>query len=148
MNEELLKEKLKKIEALFSKTNFTGEKNAAKEAIKRIKDQLNEFSKKEQKTEFRFAIHNKFSRQLFTALCRRYGVKPYRHSRQHRTSIMVRETPSFVNNILFAEFKELDKVLTSYLDKLTTKIIKEEIHHDVSEAEDIQMIFQQPLMIS
>jgi hypothetical protein len=52
------------------------------------------------------------------------------------------------NNILYAEFKELDKVLTAYLNEVTDRIIKEEIHHDISEAEDVELISSEKLLIS
>jgi len=40
--------------------------------------QFAETSKREKTEEFKFSIPDPWSRQLFTALCRRYGLKPFR----------------------------------------------------------------------
>lgn len=48
-----------------------------------------------------------WSRQLFIALCRRYGIKPFRYSRMNRQTVMVRAPASFVHVTLWPEFKEL-----------------------------------------
>jgi hypothetical protein len=39
--------------------------------------------------EFRFSLADQWSRHLLVALLRRYGIKPYRYSRQRRTTVMV-----------------------------------------------------------
>jgi hypothetical protein len=40
--------------------------------------------------EMKFSIHDRWSRHLFLTKSRRYGIKPYRHYRQRRNTVMVR----------------------------------------------------------
>lgn len=79
--ERRLREKLRKIEALFAGAATVGEKAAAGAAAERIRRQFAETSEREKSEEFKFSIPDPWSRQLFTALCRRYGVRPFRYGR-------------------------------------------------------------------
>ena len=90
LSEGPLREKLRKIEALYAGATTAGEKSAAGAAAERIRRQFEAASKKERAEEFKFSIPDPWSRQLFIALCRRYGIKPYRHTRMHRQTVMVR----------------------------------------------------------
>lgn len=126
--EKELREKLRKIEALFSGGSTDGEKDAAKEAKKRIVERLKLIQKREKSVEVRVPIPDRWSRQLFVALCRRYGLKPYRYARQRTTSVMVKAPKSFLNDILWPEFQALNGALNDYLSSATEKIIREEIH--------------------
>src|SRR3954462_3954472 len=75
--EDRLREKLRKIEALYAGAATAGEKTAAGAAAERIRRQFEATSRKEQAEEFKFSIPDPWSRQLFIALCCRYGVKPF-----------------------------------------------------------------------
>jgi hypothetical protein len=82
--EDQLREKLRKIEALYAGAATAGEKSAAGAAAQRIRLHLEAISKKEKAEAFKFSIPDPWSRQLFIALCRRYGINPFRHSRMHQ----------------------------------------------------------------
>ena len=71
-SEDILREKLRKIEALFSGGATEGEKMAAGAAAERIRARLKEATGKEKPVEIRFSLPDPWSRQLFIALCRRY----------------------------------------------------------------------------
>jgi len=73
---------------------------------------------------------------LFTALCRRYGLEPYRYKRQRHTTVIVRAPRSFVDRILWPEFLELQAALHSYLNEATERIIREEVYKDAGEASE------------
>jgi hypothetical protein len=75
MSEDRLREKLRKIEALFAGAATPGERAAAGAAAERIRLQFETASKTERQEEFKFSIPDPWSRQLFTALCRRYGLR-------------------------------------------------------------------------
>lgn len=47
--------------------------------------------------EFKFSIPDPWSRQLFTALGRRYGLRPFRYRRMHRQTVLIKAPTSFVN---------------------------------------------------
>jgi len=137
MSEERLREKLRKIEALYAGATTAGEKSAAGAAAERIRRQFEMASKKERAEEFKFSIPDPWSRQLFIALCRRYGIKPFRYTRMHRQTVMVRVPTSFVQLTLWPEFEELSGALTAHLDEITRKIIKEEVHEATQDAEEV-----------
>lgn len=137
MSEERLREKLRKIEALYAGATTAGEKAAAGAAAERIRRQFKAASEKERAEEFKFSITDPWSRQLFIALCRRYGIKPFRYRRMHRQTVMVRAPASFVQLTLWPEFEELSRALTAHLDEITRKIIRDEVHEETQDAEEI-----------
>ena len=136
-SEERLREKLRKIEALYAGAATAGEKTAAGAAAERIRRQFEAISRTEQAEEFKFSITDPWSRQLFIALCRRYGMKPFRYARMHRQTVMVRAPASFVHVTLWPEFEELSRALTSHLNDITKKIIREEVHEATQDADEI-----------
>jgi hypothetical protein len=137
MSEERLREKLRKIEALYAGATIAGEKSAAGAAAERIRRQFEAASKDERAEEFKFSITDPWSRQLFIALCRRYGIKPFRYRRMHRQTVLVRAPASFVQLTLWPEFEELSRALTAHLDEITRKIICDEVHEGTQDAEEI-----------
>ena len=137
MSEERLREKLRKIEALYAAATTVGEQAAAGAAAERIRRQLGTASKQERTEEFKFSISDPWSRQLFIALCRRYGIKPFRYARMHRQTVIVRAPASFVRMTLWPEFEELSQALTWHLDEITQKIIREEVHEATQDAEEV-----------
>ena len=86
MNEQTLRDKLEKLEALFARPGTDGERVAAGLAIERIKARLEEIKKYDPEVEYKFGLRDVWSHMLFLALCRRYGLKPYRYTRQRRTT--------------------------------------------------------------
>ena len=77
-SEDRLREKLRKIEALYAGATTAGEKAAAGAGADRICGQFEKASKNEKAEELKFSIPDPWSRHLFIALCRRYGVRPFR----------------------------------------------------------------------
>jgi tRNA nucleotidyltransferase (CCA-adding enzyme) len=71
------------------------------------------------------------------ALCRRYGLSPYRYRRQRLTTVVLRAPRDFVHEVLWPEFQELNQALTTYLSEVTLKVIREEVHGDASEAAEV-----------
>src|SRR5580658_7450038 len=132
--ESILREKLRKIEALFAGAATAGEKAAAGAAAERIRERLGQTAGRESSIEMKFSITDVWSRQLFIALCRRYGLRPYRHRRMHRQTIMIDAPRSFVEQVLWPEFQELSAALVAYLSEITEKVIREEVHGETGEA--------------
>lgn len=114
-----------------------GERSAAGAAAERIRRQFETASKKEHAEEFKFSIPDRWSRQLFIALCRRYGIKPFRYARMHRQTVMLSAPASFVRMTLWPEFEELSRALTAHLDEITRQIIRDEVHAATPDAEEI-----------
>ena len=137
MREQDLLDKLSKIERLYAGAATPGEKEAAADAIARIKRRLGETAKIERPIEYKFTLADGWSKKLFTALLRRYALRPYRYARQRRTTVMVRVPRSFVDETLWPEFLELSKVLQTYLDEVTERVISRAIHENEGEEEVI-----------
>ena len=135
--DQILREKLRKIEALFAGAATPGEKAAAGAAAQRIRERLGKAEDTEAAVELKFSIPDLWSRQLFVALCRRYGLRPYRHLRMHRQSIMIKAPQSFIEQTLWPEFRELNAALVAYLSEITEKVIREEVHGETGEAEEV-----------
>ena len=135
-SEEQIREKLRKISALFEGATTIGERNAAAAAIERVKKALDTVLKSEQPEEFQFTLPDRWQRRLFSALCRRYGLEPYRYKRQRYTTVMVRVPRSFVDKTLWPEYQELREALDDYLNDATERIIREEVYRDAEEASE------------
>lgn len=137
-SEEEIRLKIRKIEALFKGSQFTGEKAAAEAALKRIHETLSSTKQaKPERVEYTFTFGNHWSKKLFIALCRRHELRPYRYARQRHTTVMVKVTQDFVDTVLWPEHQALDTVLHEYINEMTTKIITEEIHRDTTDAHEI-----------
>jgi hypothetical protein len=73
--------------------------------------------------EYRFTLADMWSRRLFVALLRRYGLRPYRYDRQRYTTVMARVPKRFVDETLWPEYTELNSVLRTYLDETIERVI-------------------------
>ena len=120
--DQILRNKLRKIEALFAGAATPGEKAAAGAAAERIRERLGQAAGKEDFIEWKFSIPDIWSRQLFIALCRRYGLQPFRHKRAHRQTVMTKGPKSFIEQTLWPEFQELNAALVAYLSEITEKV--------------------------
>ena len=132
--EQQLREKLRKIYALFEGAATTGERRAAAAAVKRVKESLAAMAAIEQPVEVQFKVADRWQRRLLSALCRRYGLEPYRYKRQRHTTVMLRAPRTFIDEILWPEYLQLKDALNEYLNAATERIIREEVYRDIGEA--------------
>jgi hypothetical protein len=107
--ESKLREKLRKIEALFAGAGTAGERLAAEATLERVRERLAELGRHDPSIEMQFSMPDRWSRHLFLALCRRYGMRPHRYHRQRRNTVMVRGPKRFLDQVLWPEFSELDQ---------------------------------------
>jgi len=135
MQEQDLIDKLRKIERLHAGAATPGEREAAADAMARIKRRLAEMERVEKAIEHRFKLNDDWSKKLFVALLRRYGLRPYRYARQRRTTVMVRVPRAFVKETLWPEYLELSATLRAYLQDITDRVIAEGVFGDTREAE-------------
>ena len=84
--------------------------------------------------EFQFSLPDQWQRRLFAALCRRYGLEPYRYKRQRYTTLVVRAPRTFVDRTIWPEYQQLKGALDQYLNDATERIIREEVYRDAGEA--------------
>lgn len=145
MDELRLIEKLKLIEAVFSGASTEGERVAAERARERILERLLTAEREDPATEYRFSMTDLYSRQVFVALCRRYGLKPYRYKRQRYTTVMLRVSPRFVDETLWPQFEQISDTLHGYLTEVTKRVVGQVLDADQSEATVVEEGGQLPL---
>lgn len=132
--EGTLLEKLRKIEALHAGTTVDGEREAARRAAERIRARLAELRGREQDEELLYRLPDPWKRKLFLALCRRYGLKPFREYGRRYATVQLRAPKTFQERTLWPEFLALAEELDTHLQELTDRVIREAIDDDVSEA--------------
>ncbi len=133
--EDQLRDRLRKVEALFFGASTAGERNAAGAAAERLRAKLDEAARDEPPIEMKFTLPDSWSVRLFIALCRRYGLKPFRYARQRSTTVMVKAPRRLLEDVIWREFGELHTDLTAYLDETTERLIRATVHADVGDAE-------------
>jgi hypothetical protein len=132
--EQQLREKLRKITALFEGAATAGERQAAAAAIDRIRQALGAAVRNQPLPEIKVSLADQWQLRLFTALCRRYGLEPYRYKGQRYNTVIVRAPREFVDRTLWPEYVELMTALNAYLNEATERIIREEVFGDAAEA--------------
>src|SRR5690606_16906326 len=111
-----------------------GERIAAAEATRRIRARLEALEAEAPPREYKLTVADPWSMKLLIALCRRYGIKPYRYPRQRHTTLMVRVSGKFLDETLWPEFSELSDALREHLREVTERLIAEVVHEDTSDA--------------
>lgn len=134
--EQELRQKLRKIAALFEGATTAGERDAALAALQRVRAALKAAEQIERTIEMNFRLPDRWSRRLFLALCRRYGLRPYRYPRQRYSTVVLRAPKSFIEQTLWPEYIEISQALDEYLNEATERIIREEVFRDADEAEE------------
>src|ERR1700722_3491498 len=129
-----LLEKLRKIEALHAGTTIDGEREAARRAAERIRARLEELRGRGPAVGLHYRLPDPWKQRLFLALCRRYGLKPYREPGRRYSTVQLRAPRTFHDRTLWPEFQELAKELDAHLAELTERVIREAIDEDTSEA--------------
>jgi hypothetical protein len=120
---EKLLERMRRIEALYSRTDVPGERAAAGNALEAILEQIRRHQQSDPPVEFSFKLGDHWSRRLFMALARRYKLEPYRYRGQRHTTVMLRVPRSFVDKTLWPEFTQLSDLLRTHLDEVTNQVI-------------------------
>jgi hypothetical protein len=135
--EEQLREKLRKVEALYFGAGTAGERDAAHAATQRLKAKLAEIARQDPAVEMQFTMPDSWSVRLFIALCRRYGIRPYRYPRQRRTTIVVRAPQRFFYDVVWRQFNEVHADLLNHLEQTTERLIREAVYSDTTDAETV-----------
>jgi hypothetical protein len=118
-----LLEKIKKIEALIEGAQTDGEKNAAISARDRIMAKYPGLDIHRDAKEYSLSMGDMWHKKLMLALCRKYGLKPYRYHRQKYTTVMVRVNEGFLNRVLWKEYLQYSKLLNELVEEITDGLI-------------------------
>ena len=135
--EDQLRERLRKVEALLAGATSDGERGAAEAAVRRIRERLQVSVRADPPVELQFTMPDPWSVQLFVALCRRYGFRPYRYKRQRRTTVMVRAPKRAFDDVVWRQFTDLHTDLQIYLEETTSKLIREALEADTGDIDEV-----------
>jgi len=113
-----IQEKIDKIEALIAGATTPGEKEAAKEAKRRLLKKKNE-----RVVEFSVRVDSHWKKKLFVAFCRKNGLQTYRYRRQKHTTTMVRVSPDFMNEVLWPEYKKYADMFEALAKEIFEELI-------------------------
>ena len=111
-------EKIRKIGALIERAGTEGERQSAILAKERLLKQRVETA-----IEYTITTQDMWHKQLFTAICHKHGLKPFRYYRQKYTTVMVNASKPFVDEILWPEYLKYAKVLEELVDEITIQVI-------------------------
>jgi hypothetical protein len=133
MTEQQLREQLRKISALYE--GATTPENAAprRRPSSGSRRPSRPSRRPSSPPNYQFTLPDLWQRRLFWALCRRYGLEPFRYKRQRYTTVMVRAPKTFVDRTLWPEYQQLREALNRYLNQATDRIIREEVYGDIDE---------------
>ena len=132
-----LRERLRKVEALLAGATTEGERGAAEAAIRRIRERLQASVGADPPVELQFTMPDLWSVQLFIALCRRYGFRPYRYKRQRRTTVMVRAAKRSFDEVVWRQFSDLHADLQAYLEETTSRLIRDAVEADTGDIDEV-----------
>jgi len=140
MDAEVLKTQLSQIiEALPTEAPLAEENSEA--ARERIVSRLNALSATEPAVEFQFTLADAKQQRLFAALARRYELKPFRYAGQLNSTIMLKAPERFVDETFWPQYQQLTKTLNSWMDEITTQVIREVLH---SNGDDVEEMVEAP----
>jgi hypothetical protein len=117
-------EKLRKVEAMVEEGTTKGEKKAAENAHDRLMEKLKELEENDPPKEMKFTFQDPWGHRLFLALCRHYDLQPYRYKRQHRTTVQLKVSESFVDETLWPIYNEYYDILYDHLLDVTDEVIE------------------------
>ena len=128
-------DKLQKIEALYLGAATAGEKAAAAQVMANVQNKLESYRQEEKQTEWTLTVENHFEKRLLKAIFAKHGLSGYRYPRQRYTTLKVMATKTIINTIIWPQYLEMSKVLESYLDEVTSYVIKKAMGQENSEDE-------------
>lgn len=135
--EDRLRERLLKAERLLAGAATSGERGAAEAAVERLKARLAESARQDPPVEIKLSLPDVWSIKLLAALCRRYGLRPYRYPRQRRTTVIVRAPRAFFETAVWHPFQALHAELLLYFEDTTERLIRDAVGADATDAETV-----------
>ncbi len=119
-----LRDKLAKLEALFRRAGSAGEKWAAGAAIERLQGRLAGTGREQEpEVELKYTFPDLWGVDLFCAVCRKHGVRPFRYKRQRHTTVMVRVRERQFDREVWPEYLQLQSELIAYFNDVTDHLI-------------------------
>jgi hypothetical protein len=112
-------EKLSKIQALIERASSEGERQAASLAKERIL-----FRQKQLPIEYRVTLKSIWQKNLFVAICKKYGFRTYRYQRQKFTTTMVLISPAVMDQLLWPEYLKYSEMLQELIQDILHSMLE------------------------
>jgi hypothetical protein len=122
--------KLRRIDALIAGGATEGERYAALQARHRVLERLRRLQPVDPAVEFKLTMPDEWSKRLLMALLRRHGLRPYRYSRQRRTTVMVSAPRRMMARSIWPQFQRLSRMLDASLHEATQRVIRQAMSSD------------------
>ena len=122
-----ISEKMKKVEALIARAGTEGERQSAIFAKERLQKSVAEIV-----VEYTIRMNDVWHKRLFTAICHKYALNPYRYYRQKYTTVMVKISKEFLDVVVWPEYLKYAKILEELVDEIASEVIKK-IHKEENE---------------
>lgn len=117
-----LLDKLQKIQTLIDRATSEGERQAVEMAKQRFNERLKD-DKNHRLIEYRITSHSQWEKKLFNAVCKKYGLLPYRYSRKKYTTTMVRAHKSHMDEVVWPQYQKYTTILRDMVDALSLDLI-------------------------
>lgn len=130
MDDRDLIERLRKLEAQHLGVAETAGRGRRRQAVATLRAQLAEAWTREPDDSFSVSLSDPWQQAIFLALARRYGLRPHRHARQRRSTVVVTAPVSFYERVLWPEFVVLSGALGAWFDLLTSRVLREVLDDD------------------
>ena len=118
---------MKKVEALIARAGTEGERQSAIFAKERLQKSVAEIV-----VEYTIRMNDVWHKRLFTAICHKYALNPYRYYRQKYTTVMVKISKEFLDVVVWPEYLKYARILEELVDEIASDVIKK-IHKDENE---------------
>jgi hypothetical protein len=130
MDDAKLLENLRSIEAQALGVPATADRSARTQAIERLRAKLAEARTREPDDTFSVSLPDPWQLAIFLALARRYGLRPHRHARQRRSTVVVTAPVSFYERVVWPEFVVLSSAVGAWFDLLASRVLREVLDDD------------------
>ena len=127
-----LADKIRKIEALIAGAKSEGERQAAELAKQRIQGKV-----ESKPIEYTVRVASFWGKQLFRAICHKHRLQTYRYARQKYTTTMVRTSKSFMDSVLWPEYKKYDAIFKELAEDIVKSLISQIFQSEKEEEEII-----------
>ncbi len=97
----------------------------ADQARSRIRARLQALAGAPDVQEYQCPLKNDWEVLVFHALLKRYGLRPYRYRRQRKTTILVRVSKQFMNELLWPIFTDVCRELCLRFDRLADGLVRD-----------------------
>ena len=89
------------------------------------REQLKQWRQRERDAEHRLTVPTSQAKQLLVLICDRFGLRPYRRSRQHATTVCLEAPAGFVDEVFAPLFEPMARIIDEAAAQTTMRIMQQ-----------------------